>query len=132
MSEMVSQAEFNRAVQHIREDIRAMGDGINRRLDILNGQTRKHGEAIVVLQSQLVNLDARDDTHREAIEGLSSWQVEVQGLLRSAAKVGTSEAVQEVVPSKTMVTGIGVSLAAIGAGLVEIVRWLLSQIPAKQ
>lgn len=132
MSEMVSQAEFNRAVQHIREDVKAVGDQINRRLDTLNGQTRKHGEAIVVLQSQMVNLDARDDTHDEAIAGLSDWQLEVQTLLRSAAKVGTSEAVQEVVPSKTMVTGIGVSLAAMGAGLVEIVRWLLSQLPAKQ
>jgi hypothetical protein len=128
VSEMVSQAEFNRAVQHIREDIRAMGDGINRRLDVLNGQTRKHGEAIVVLQSQVIGLDAIDDTHREAIEGLSSWQVEVQGLLRSAAKVGTSEAVQEVVPSKKMLAGIGVSLATIGAGLVELARWALQQV----
>lgn len=128
MSEMVSQAEFNRAVQHIREDIRAMGDGINRRLDVLNGQTRKHGEAIVVLQSQMVNLDARDDTHDEAIAGLSDWQLEVQTLLRSAAKVGTSEAVQEVVPSKTMLAGIGVSLATIGAALVEFARWVIQQV----
>lgn len=138
MSEMVSQAQFALAVQHIREDVRAVGAQINARLDQLNGQTRKHGEAIVVLQTQYAGLVARYDTHDEAIDDISERHArfaatveqqrrEFQAALQQAAKVGTAQAVSEAAPSKKAIVGIGSTLLALAAGLTELVRWLVNQ-----
>ena len=138
MNEMVSQAQFALAVQHIREDVRAVGAQINARLDQLNGQTRKHGEAIVVLQTQYAGLAARSDTHDEVIDDVSERHTalaamvtrqreEFQAALQQAAKVGTAQAVQEAAPSKKALVGVGGALFAMATALSELVRWLVNQ-----
>ena len=93
-SEPVSQSEFNRAWDALRDDIHRGFTGMNSRLDTLNGQTRRHGEAIVVLE--------------HAVQAVKDAQ-------RAVEEVGTATR-----PSKKQITGVA-SVAAGGAYvLVEV------------
>lgn len=53
--------------QALRDDIKDGFSGINGRLDRLNGQTRKHGEEIAVLKSQIA--DTPSAVSKKAIAG---------------------------------------------------------------
>lgn len=74
--EPVSQAEFTRALEFLRDDIksgfagvRIDVSGVHARLDTLNGQTRRHGEDIAVLKSQIAEAPVAVRPSKKALAG---------------------------------------------------------------
>jgi ABC-type transporter Mla subunit MlaD len=144
VSDVVSGPELGRLVQQLERHIDALrGEmregfrGVNARLDTLNGQTRQHGERLAVAEAQYAAVVARLETHDDGIADVSTrhntlavtvtkQKEEFQLGLRQATRAATTEAVQDAVPSKKAVAGVGVGLVTVGAGIVELVRWLLS------
>lgn len=122
MSEGISEGEFSRTLQTLRDEMirgfQSVRDdstrgfnGVHSRLDTLNGRTAKHGEAIAVLQNDTLGLRAADDAHDVAIEDLSRSYNGLSLLI----KTRTKEAVREVAPSKK----VALAFFGIGGAIVD-------------
>lgn len=107
----VSEGEFARALDAVRDEMRHGFGGINARLDMLNGQTRRHGESIAVLRTE-------DDAQDVALEGIADAVAELRTAVQDATLSATRKAIRERVPSKKTAVGL---LA--GAGVVVEVVW---------
>ncbi len=118
----VSGAEFSRAVANLRDDMREGFRGINARFDVLNGQTRKHGESLAVVRHDVDSLTGRDDAQDVAIEAISNGFARIEAMVKSVTKEATTEAVSERVPSKKAMAGYSSVAATAAVALIEIAR----------
>lgn len=85
--------EFTRAHDALREDIRSGFDGVNKRLDVLNGKTNRHAEALAghEVRFQSITKDVESlqvpDRRRETDgggDGLSSRRLGALGVVAVA------------------------------------------------
>jgi hypothetical protein len=129
VSEAVTEGEFSRTMQALREDMargfQSLRDdaqrgfsGVHGRLDVLNGKTARHGEHIAVLQRESVILSASDEAQEVAIGDISNGFTRLEALVRNTTKEATAEAVHERLPSKK----VTVSILA-GAGVIVDLVW---------
>jgi hypothetical protein len=89
----------------IHKDMTIGFDGVHRRLDMLNGQVRKHGEEIAVLKSQhqeivvdLETLDRHIEEHQVLCPALQdAKEARMRDLKRTSVIAGTASVITAIV-----------------------------------
>ena len=98
MPEHLTTGEFERFVDRLRDDLRDGFRGVHTRLDTLNGQTRRHGEAIAAHEARLLGLDRemRDVKRGRPLvpEGMSKRKAVSWGVVALAALTLAQEVVK--------------------------------------